>query len=289
MDERKLNRLSRRIIEEAESPEFNKTGELSSLNRVLSARDEAENLLAQQVLKNTGVPIPSKYASNAKFEDFLNRIMKERYPELSPDVNLIDLSKDNAKGLYWRGKTIPSWIEVANDLKKNPIEAVGTMLHEAGHQFDDKVLNAPRGKDLVEELVPVLEDLNPAHIYEQISKGHHVEIPNLRQGSYGKGALKSLLNYGKFRAIAPYLAGGAGLALSAVSEAADAEPVGGAWQDRQMDVENKQNKLRKLVKSRGGDEALQEYEALPQVKAQDLIQEQDNGPKLKKLSKLLGR
>lgn len=223
MDSKKLEELSRKFIERAESPEPKVTNwGGSALGNAYLSRDISENLLADNVLKNTGIPIPSKYVTTSKFEDFLNRIMQERYPELSPDVNLKDLSKDEAKGLYWRGQSIPSWIEIEKNLKKNPIEAVGTMLHEAGHQYDHKILNRGIGSEIRDELVNILDDRNPQYIYEQIAKGHHAEIPDLREGSFGKGALKSFLKSGTFRQAAGALPLVGGLAAAGMSEDASA-------------------------------------------------------------------
>ena len=60
---------------------------------LLQGRDLAEEALAYEVLKNTGVPIPGKGASRSQIENFLQDIAKERYPELG------DLDLDLVKGL----------------------------------------------------------------------------------------------------------------------------------------------------------------------------------------------
>lgn len=65
----------------------------------------------------------------------------------------------------------------------------------------------------------VVRDLDPTQAYEILSKGHHAEIPKLREGSFEFGALKSMMKNGKFKSIAgalPYV-GGAVTAATALS------------------------------------------------------------------------
>lgn len=188
----------------------------SMRTKALFARNLAEDSLAHQVLKNTGVPIPGKGSSRSQAEDFYNRIVKERYPELEPDVRIRDLGGDVA-GTYGNGIINLDKAEA----KGNLINSVGGILHESGHQYDDKILGAPSLKglsdekslrDKVKKSSRLLDDIDPAHAYELISQGHHAQIPDLRNGSYGLGALKSMMKNGTFKAV-PVL----GTALGAYS------------------------------------------------------------------------
>ena len=52
------------------------------MSKALDARDLTQSALAQQVLKNTGIPIPGQRASAGKIEDFYNQLLHEQYPEL---------------------------------------------------------------------------------------------------------------------------------------------------------------------------------------------------------------
>lgn len=176
----------------------------SPMSQSVQARDLAEDALANEVLKNTGVPIPGKGASQLKQEDFLNRILQERYPEISPDVSLKNLG-DNL-GQYGQGK-----IDINKNLSSDPLKSVSTALHEAGHQYDDKILKFNGTDDIAKKQliqnVPegrILKDLDPMQMAEIINKGHHAKIPGLRDAdSFGLGALKSMLKTGTFKGLAP--------------------------------------------------------------------------------------
>lgn len=178
----------------------------------LLARNLSEDTLAQQVLKNTGIPIPHDGASIAKKEDFLNQIVQERYPEFkNPNVSVADLSGAHAD--YGKGN-----IRVDRNQLNDITQATGKALHEAGHRYDDEILGH-LGKNLdLSELRKAknsgidLKKLDPAQVYELYSKSHHAEIPNLREGSFGYGALKSMLKSGNFKGIAPI---GLGTAIGA--------------------------------------------------------------------------
>ena len=237
-------------------------------SQALQARNLAEDALANEVLKNTGVPIPGKGSSQLKQEDFLNRILSERYPELSTDVRLQEM---NDLGEYTDGK-----INVSKKIANDPLRSVSTALHEAGHQYDDKILKFD-GTDDVSKLkgkitAPngrLLTDIDPAEAYEIIAKGHHAEIHKLREGSFGLGALKSMLKSGNFKSIAGPVAGlGLGAAMMPdEASAADfipgldqAENAGSAMDDKMMQTEVKalqnydQSQARKdaLMKVRNG-------------------------------------
>jgi hypothetical protein len=201
----------------------------SDLYRASDARDLAQEALANEVLKNTGVPIPGKGSSQSKVEDFYNRIIKERYPELEPDVQLRNLIQEGALGEYGDGK-----IGVDKQFSKQSLlGSVGTSLHEAGHQYDDQVLGKA-GKNFQLEKFAAPAGADASEIYEKLAKGHHKTIPNLREGSYGLGALKSMLKSGTFKQVvgaAPLIGGGIAAAVSGDARAAvpflgDSEDVG---------------------------------------------------------------
>lgn len=174
-------------------------------SRALQARDLAEDSLANEVLKNTGIPIPNDNAPRLKKEDFLHRLIKERYPEIEPNVNL---------GLMLEDPTTPEGIFVPNSdtihVKNRPsiLKNTSTALHEAAHQYDDNVLKFDGTddvdfKNLKTNLNPkkLITDIDPAEAYEAIAKGHHANIPKLREGSFGLEALKSMVKSGTFKAI----------------------------------------------------------------------------------------
>jgi hypothetical protein len=171
-------------------------GEYSLGKQAIEARDLAEDALANQVLKNTGIPIPHKNASHSKVEDFFNRLVEERYPEINPNVQFSDKLVE-AHGIY---NPHSGNIKINPNSKKDINSRVATVLHEAGHQYDDQVL----GYKLPEELrnahktqldIPGMYDaakktadeLDPTNLYEIAAKGHHANIPNLREGSFGLG------------------------------------------------------------------------------------------------------
>jgi hypothetical protein len=215
-------------------------------NNALLARNLHEDTLANQVLKNTGIPIPDKSATPARKEDFLNRIVSERYPEFkNPNVRVDDII--DAAGDYNKGKIRLDYGQL-DDMTK----ATGKVLHEAGHRYDDEIVNFS-GKNLdlktLRDLKKSgfdLKNADPSQVYEMYAKGHHAEIPGLREGSYGLGALKNYLKKGSFRAVAPLLTGGAGLLASGASEAADTEEMGGASEQaallREIDEANRRKK-----------------------------------------------
>jgi hypothetical protein len=203
----------------------------SPMSQAIQARDLAEDALANEVLKKTDVPIPSNNASMSKKEDFLNRILQERYPEFNTEASFKELG--NNLGEYGEGKIL-----VNKKLMSDPLKYISTGLHEAGHQYDDRVLKFD-GTDNINKRqliksVPdgrMLKDIDPMQMSELVNKGHHARIPSLRDAdSYGLGALKSMLKSGTFKGIAPVIAKGAlatagGLA-SLASEASDSEEEG---------------------------------------------------------------
>lgn len=235
MDERKkaLELFSKQLSEGNPLAEEFVNTKKSPLSQSFQARDLAEDALANEVLKNTGVPIPGKGASQLKQEDFLNRILQERYPEISPDVSLKDLGKD--LGQYGQGK-----IDINKNISNDPVKSVSTLLHEGGHQYDDKILKFKGTDDVAKKQliknVPdgrILKDIDPMQMSEIINKGHHARIPNLRDSdSFGLGALKSMLKSGTFKQAAGALPLVGGLAAAAMSgDAMAAVPVLGDADD----------------------------------------------------------
>ena len=195
--------------------------ERSSVNsKAYQARDLAEEALANEVMKNTSVPVPGKGSSRSKTEDFYNRILNETHPEISPDVQIRDLG--DYEGEYQNGR-----IKVNKDMvqKQGLLKSLSGVLHEGGHQFDDKMLDFHgsddvKYKDLVQNAPAkkLITEVDPAEAYELMSKGHHAKIPNLREGSFGLGGLKSMLKTGTFRAV-PLI--GTALGAAAALESGD--------------------------------------------------------------------
>jgi hypothetical protein len=186
--------------------------------QLLNARNLSEEALAHQVLKNTGIPIPSEGASLLRKEDFINQILAERYPEFQgdPDFAFSDaLEKGNA------GEYDPTTGSVRASTKqgnKSIRELLALGLHEGGHKYDDKVLKYSAPKSLLtgvnqsqgqldfDKALTNFTDSNTdpgaINLYETAAKGHHAKIPKLREGSFGLGALKSMLETGNFKSVA---------------------------------------------------------------------------------------
>jgi hypothetical protein len=227
------------------------------LKDALRARNLAEEALAQKVLDNTGIPIPDMTSSVSKKEDFLNRILQERYPEIKKPIELKDMA-DNA-GEYFNGR-----VSLNKNLMNNRdiVKLTSDVLHEGGHGYDDvKKLASFDGDDFNKELRRLraegfdLKNADPAQVYELMAGKHHAKIPKLREGTYGLGALKSYLKSGTFKGIAPMLAKGAavgagGLA-SLAAEASDAEDAGGSSEQaallREIDQSKREKKMLEAV------------------------------------------
>ena len=201
-----------------------KSGDIYS--DALRARNLAEDALAQKILDNTGIPIPDKTSSISKKEDFLNQLLKERYPELKKSIKLEDM-QDSA-GLYRDGDIILNK-ETLN--RKSPQRLTADLLHEGAHAYDDvkKIIPEVTQDDFNKELRKLkasgfdLKNADPAQVYELIAKKHHAQIPNLREGTFGLGALKSFLKSGTFKAlpiVGTAAAGAAALSSPDVSAAA---------------------------------------------------------------------
>lgn len=175
--------------------------------RALQARNLSEDALANEVLKNTGIPIPDDTASRLKREDFLKRMIEERYPEYKLGDDDLNLSMLN-------DRTVPEGIYNADSGKifikdrPNIIKNLATAFHEGAHKYDYEHLNFDGTEDVsnlsMKDALPkkrALTDIDPTEAYELMSKGHHAEIPKLREGSFGLGALKSYLKSGTFKAL----------------------------------------------------------------------------------------
>lgn len=245
-------------------------------NSAFEARDLAEEALAHEVLKSTGVPIPSKGASQSQVENFLQDLSKERYPELG-DVDLeIGENMAETDGTY-----SPKTGKIRLDkemVRKDPRKAVAGLLHENAHKFDDRILNYS-GKEIDDATFRKFRNMfkgqvDPTDVYETVARsaGHHAEIPQLREGgSFGVAALKSMLKSGRFKSLAPLLGGTAGLAVSGVSEAADTEAMGDATEQEAFQRESDEaNRRAKALKTNPEMKAIYESIDNPDLKRQAL-------------------
>lgn len=196
-------------------------------NNALSARNLSEEALAQKVLDNTGIPIPDKTAGLSRKEDFLNQILNERYPELKQSIQFKDM--DGALGQFDGGNIyLNKELAKSRDIQK----MTSDVIHEGGHAYDKFKKIAPDVpvEDFNKELRKLkasgfdLKNADPAQVYELIAKNHHAQIPNLREGTFGLGALKSYLKSGTFKAIP--IIGTAATAAAALS-APDASAAAG--------------------------------------------------------------
>lgn len=170
----------------------------------LRARNLAEEALAQKVLDNTGIPIPDRTATMSKKEDFLNQILKERYPEIKKPLEFRDMK--GSVGEYEGGKVFLNK-KLAKD--RDIIKLTSDVLHEGGHGYDDikKLVTPDQVNDFNKELRKLkasgfdLKNADPAQVYELVAQKHHAQIPKLREGTYGLGALKSYLDSGDFKGV----------------------------------------------------------------------------------------
>jgi hypothetical protein len=180
--------------------------------QALQARDIAEQALANEFLKNTGLPVPDRFTSVGKAEDFLNRSLKEAYPELEPNLKLLSEKEDPfLKGNLGTYSPKKSGI-ILNRAKFSPSDIkdlLATTFHEGAHQYDDKILKYRLPKELAQEksqldfkkaydtAKELDRPIDPTEMYEIAAKGHHARIPKLRDAdSFGLGALKSYLKSG---------------------------------------------------------------------------------------------
>lgn len=226
------------------------------LTNALKARNLSEETLAQKVLDNTGIPIPDNKSPLSKKEDFLNQILKERYPEFDPNLSIKDLDKDIGEYNY-NTKNITLNKKLAKD--RDIIQLTSDALHEGGHKYDDikKIVPDISQDDFMKEMRKLkssgfdLKNADPAQVYELIAGKHHANIPNLRQGTFGLGALKSFLKSGTFKGVGALLgkglAAGAGGLASLAAEASDAEEEGSLNQENSLLREIKQKDFEKKI------------------------------------------
>jgi len=241
------------------------------LNDALRARNLSEEALAQKVLDNTGIPIPDKTSPVGKKEDFLNRILQERYPEIKSPIELKDM-QGNA-GEYFGGKVSLNK-NLMND--RDIVKLTSDILHEGGHGYDDvKKLASFDGDDFNKELRRLraegfdLKNADPSEVYELMAGKHHAQIPNLREGTYGLGALKSYLKSGTFKGMAPVLAKGAAIGAgglaSLAAEASDSEEEGSSAEQaamlREIDQRNREKAMLQAVPEQNRPAVQDELEA----------------------------
>lgn len=249
-------------------------------NSLFKGRDLAEEALAYEVLKNTGVPIPGKGASRSQIENFLQDIAKERYPELGDlDLDLVKgLSAD--KGAYALYNTGTDKMLMDRDrVAKSPIKAVADLLHDNAHRYDNKILKDNSGREIDDAAFraargEIKSAPNLVEAYDAVAKKakHHVEIPSLREGSFSLGALKSFLKSGTFKGAAPILAKGAAAGatglMSLASEAADAETLNDGTEEESF-IRDMQEKNRRMKTLEQYPEAQKMYDEMDSGKAFD--------------------
>jgi hypothetical protein len=185
-------------------------------NNGLLARNLSEDTLANELLKDTGISIPDDNAPISKKEDFLNRMLAERYPEFKdPNVRIGDESYYQKGNIFVREQ--PDILKQTSDL-----------FHEGAHKFDVEDLGF-QGRELSNQPLRRaktsgmdLKSADPTQIYEIMAKGHHARIPNLRDAdSFGQGALKSYMKNGVFKAL-PIIGPAIGAGMAAMSGDANA-------------------------------------------------------------------
>lgn len=208
--------------------------------------DLAGKTLGSEYLRQTGVSIPDiKTASRSQVESFLNKLKEEAYPELNKtSIELKDSLKNidkDAKALFY-----PDFdkIQLSKDRISDVNDLAGTTFHELGHSYDKtkglpksvpvetltsdkkqllKSLGLKSGKDLTK--------LDSSDISEIVQLGHHANLPKLREGTFGLGALKGLVNNKAFKSalpfIGPAIAGGATMLATGDASAAlqEATPI----------------------------------------------------------------
>jgi hypothetical protein len=201
MDDRKkaLELYAKQLSEGLPFAEDFIKGDADIENNSILARNLSEDALGHQVLKNTGLSVPNGNAPVGKKEDFLNRLVAEHYPEIK-DPN-IRLGRENSYSPSTGGILVQDTPDIT--------EMAGKSLHESAHKYDNDILGF-KGQNLdLKTLRDAkkngfdLKNADPMQVYEMYAKGHHASIPDLREGTYGLGALKSMMKTGAFKAIAP--------------------------------------------------------------------------------------
>jgi len=207
-------------------------------------RNFQEDALAHQVMKKSKIKIPDKLDDSTTLE-YLKSVIRERYPEIADKVDLsFDPKLEHMGGYDPKNKKII----LRNNKKYDEDELrtlLATALHEGGHGYDDIELNdlasskeitnsdveklRQRGKaGYLQKTEDIIEELAPDHHSHMLTDSAMKKNPELgrlfRKGkTYGAGALESMMKHGTFRSMAPYLAGGVGMAASGLVEAASME------------------------------------------------------------------
>lgn len=291
----------------------------STRSKAISARDLMEETLAEQVMRNTGVPVPDPKASIGKKEQFLMDILDDVYPEMRTNVRVIPDLMDEAvdsQGVKTQKPVLGMYFPETKKIKVRDTEDIhkilSTGLHEAAHQYDDSALKFSGTPDLLEDdLNKYIEDykqgkvtkkLTPNEAYDILAKGHHAQIPGKREGkTFGAGALKSYLKSGKFKSLLPgVLTGGAGLVASGLAEAFDAEEVGRDSDSPSSDVRVTRNspdpqlsraseKETRMLEQFGTGEEVTMPEENPARKRMEQNMNAADNIKLKALQRILGK
>ena len=244
-------------------------------NRAIDSSRLSEGALASQYLKDTGVSVPNiKTASRSEVESFLNKIKEEAYPELSKSA----ISVKNDMPDYGSYNFNTKNVDVSKLTNPTKESLVGTAFHELGHAYDDSkglVDSVPMDKITSgkKELLHALDKqggrgyskVDASVIEEIMNAGHHAKIPNLREGTYGMGALKSLLKSKTFKSAVPFIgpaiAGGVTMldsgdasaatqaALPIVSEADSVGPEAGSLEADVEDPTKSYEQRRKAIET----------------------------------------
>jgi hypothetical protein len=216
----------------------------------LRARNLSEEALAQRLLQDTSLSVPDRNAPLSQKESFLNKILEQRYPEIKKPIQFEDMS--GAVGTYNKRQ-----IFLNKELAKNrdPEKLLADVLHEGGHGYDEakKLVTPDMVEDFNKELRKLkasgfdLKNADPAQVYEMVAKKHHAQIPKLREGTFGLGALKSYLKSGTFKAlpiVGPAIGAAAALSSGDVSAAipvlSEADSLGPQKGSEDYEIENPQ-------------------------------------------------
>lgn len=238
MDNNQLDIIAKLIrdgADEEEISEFLSKGR-NNLDTAMKAGNTFEKSLGRQYLKQTGVSVPNyKNASTDQLEKFSRDLLAEQNPEIkNTNVKVLPDLKDY--GIYDPNTNTAGISKLKN---KDIEEYTGTLLHEGGHSYDQKKglylnkdsvdidsfdkfkksklknMGLKRGSDLAKQESSVINEI--------IQAGHHANIPDVREGTFGRA---NLLNIMKGKAvksipfIGPALVGGATMLTTGDASAA---------------------------------------------------------------------
>lgn len=190
------------------------------LEEAIDARDLIEDTLGNEILKRTGVPIPSKGATRSEMEKFTQDIMTEQFgPERTRGMQIQIRDNLGSYGQYDPNNQI---ITLDKELvKTDPARAIGTAVHEGPHYFDDiedpnfKSQPISKRSKLLEAKKKFDVNSNSFDIYEFLGGDHTRKIPG-RMDTSGLSNLKNALSGKILRGLGP-LATGAGAAAALAS------------------------------------------------------------------------